>query len=446
MLSGSFRSIPLDSIIVEPSRQRKEFKGIEELASSISEVGQINPIVVTPDFILVAGERRLRAHQLLGLTHILAQLTTDLPQDELEVIELEENIKRKDLTWREELDGICRIHQRKLSQNAEWNQTETAKLLSIGRNKVNDCLMIQRFIEAGDTLVENADTFTTAKNIALRKSERAMEEVDAKIDDLLSKPISLNKLASARTNGQPSSDEEELPIEEPKPDHPYLNESFIEWASVPFEGKKFNFLHCDFPYGINFDKHNSGATGSFGEYSDTPELYAACLSALEKIMSTHIAPSAHLLFWLSARQDIITPTIERLTEMGWKVNPVPLIWWRNDNSGILPDPQRGPRQVYEVALMASRGDRKIVQAVSNLIGCPKSKEIHASEKPRDMLSHFFRMFIDTSTIMLDPTMGSGNSILVAERMGAASCLGLEIDKGFFTEAIALRKRVMALSE
>jgi hypothetical protein len=206
----------------------------------------------------------------------------------------------------------------------------------------------------------------------------------------------------------------ELPLKAEAPKAPYLLADFREWATQPWAGPKFNFIHCDFPYGINYDKHNGGATGLLGKYADTPELYLECLRALKACIADRVADSAHIMFWLSARHEIIHQSRLALEEMGWKLNPVPLIWHRSDNSGILPDPQRGPRQIYEVCLFGSRGDRKIVQAVSNLFAHPKTKEVHASEKPRAMLQHFFRMFVDESTVMLDPTMGSGNYIIAAE--------------------------------
>jgi len=172
-------------------------------------------------------------------------------------------------------------------------------------------------------------------------------------------------------------------------------------------------------------------------------LYQLCIQALSKIMPDRVSESAHLMFWLSARHEIVAETMLALTAMGWKMNPVPLIWHRSDNAGILPDPQRGPRQVYEVCLFGSLGDRKIVQPISNLFAHPKTKEVHASEKPRAMLQHFFRMFVDESTVMLDPTMGSGNSILAAEESEPKFVLGIEALEEIYTNALAYRKRVKA---
>lgn len=439
MLSGSFRPYPIASITRAPDRQRKEFSGIPELAESIRQFGLLHPIVITPEGVLVAGERRLIAHEELGLTHILVQFTNELPREELEAIELEENVKRKSLTWKEEVNAIARIHVLKQLKDPEWLMSDTVNLLSSSAAAISRALTVQEFIDAEEPLVLQADNLVTAYNICLRKKQRAEEEseadVDSAIDNLFSKPISVNPMAAAR------SKEPTLPVSAEQPAVPYQLADFREWVKQPWAGPKFNFLHCDFPYGINYDKHNGGATGLLGGYEDTPELYQQCLAALANCMADRIADSAHLMFWLSARLEIVQASKLALEAMGWKINPVPLIWHRSDNSGVLPDPQRGPRQVYEICLFGSRGDRKIVQAVSNLFAHPKTKEVHASEKPRAMLQHFFRMFVDESTVMLDPTMGSGNAILAAEESSPKFVLGLEALDEIYQNSLAHRNRV-----
>jgi DNA modification methylase len=57
-----------------------------------------------------------------------------------------------------------------------------------------------------------------------------------------------------------------------------------------------------------------------------------------------------------------------------------------------------------------------------------------SVKPEPMLKHFFEMFVDESTIFLDPTCGSGSSVRAAESLGAAHVLGLERDPEFHESA------------
>jgi len=46
-----------------------------------------------------------------------------------------------------------------------------------------------------------------------------------------------------------------------------------------------------------------------------------------------------------------------------------------------------------------------------------------------------QMFVDESTTMLDPTTGSGNSVIIAERLGAKKVLGIERDKEFHKQAV-----------
>jgi DNA modification methylase len=114
---------------------------------------------------------------------------------------------------------------------------------------------------------------------------------------------------------------------------------------------------------------------------------------------------------------------------------------KSDGAGILSDPARGPRRIYETCLFGSRGDRKITSAVANAYAASTDRSIdHLSPKPEPVLRHFFRMFIDKSSVVLDPTCGSGTALRAAEALEAAHVLGIEINKDFVERAtIALEK-------
>ena len=101
---------------------------------------------------------------------------------------------------------------------------------------------------------------------------------------------------------------------------------------------------------------------------------------------------------------------------------------KSDGAGILPDPERGPRQIYETCLLGSKGDRKIVRAVANAYHAPTVRDRHMSEKPEPMLRHFFGMLVDENTVILDPTCGSGSALRAAESLGAKYVLGLEMNE------------------
>ena len=99
---GSIVELDLDTIEVNPFQPRTSFneENLRELASSIKELGVIQPITVRKlafnKYQLVSGERRYRASKLIGLTNIPAYIRIANDQESLEMA-LVENIQRQDL-------------------------------------------------------------------------------------------------------------------------------------------------------------------------------------------------------------------------------------------------------------------------------------------------------------------------------------------------------------
>ena len=98
---GTIIEIPLDDIIANPHQPRTQFdqEAIDELASSIKQLGVIQPITVRKNktkFDLISGERRLRASKIAGLETIPAYVRLANDQEMLEMA-LVENIQRQDL-------------------------------------------------------------------------------------------------------------------------------------------------------------------------------------------------------------------------------------------------------------------------------------------------------------------------------------------------------------
>ena len=69
---------------------------------------------------------------------------------------------------------------------------------------------------------------------------------------------------------------------------------------------------------------------------------------------------------------------------------------------------------------------------------------HMSGKHEPMLKHFFSALIDNTTLMLDPTCGSGTSLIAAESLGAQKVLGLEINPEFVKTGNLAVERARAL--
>ncbi|MCM4170039.1 ParB/RepB/Spo0J family partition protein [Arenibacter sp. TNZ] len=99
---GHIVELDLDAIDVNPFQPRSNFndEALQELASSIKELGVIQPITVRKldfnKYQLVSGERRYRASKLIGLETIPAYIRIANDQESLEMA-LVENIQRQDL-------------------------------------------------------------------------------------------------------------------------------------------------------------------------------------------------------------------------------------------------------------------------------------------------------------------------------------------------------------
>lgn len=105
-ISG-FAEIPIGMIMPNPSQPRTGFdqESIDALAASIVAVGLLQPIVVRPEgegYVLVAGERRLRAVKQVGLSSIAAVIRSETDDGTNLAEALVENLQREDLNSLEE--------------------------------------------------------------------------------------------------------------------------------------------------------------------------------------------------------------------------------------------------------------------------------------------------------------------------------------------------------
>lgn len=171
--------IDITSISIE-DRLRKDFGDISDLAADIQLNGLIQPIVVTSNHRLVAGERRLRAHKHLGLTTIKAVYIEVLDEAHLTRLEASENIARKDFTWQERVLAIAKVHSRMSVEAAlkseTWGVRETGRLLGTGKSPVGYAVFISEYLHANDEEIWKADSMQDAYRVVLKRRE---EEANA---------------------------------------------------------------------------------------------------------------------------------------------------------------------------------------------------------------------------------------------------------------------------
>ena len=134
--------ISVDSIDGNPFQPRTRFddQALEELAASIKQLGIVQPLTVRESgngrYQLIAGERRLRAARLAGLTHVPAFIRTADDQAMLELA-LVENIQREDLDAvdvaisYQRLIEECRLTQEQLSDRVGKQRSTVANYLRL---------------------------------------------------------------------------------------------------------------------------------------------------------------------------------------------------------------------------------------------------------------------------------------------------------------------------
>ena len=116
-----------------PYQPRKDFEedALDDLAASIAEYGVLQPLLVArsdnDEYVLIAGERRLRASKLAGLKDVPVIVSSYTKQQSAEIA-LIENLQREDLHYLEEAEGYEKLM-------TQFNLTQEAMALRVGKKQ-----------------------------------------------------------------------------------------------------------------------------------------------------------------------------------------------------------------------------------------------------------------------------------------------------------------------
>lgn len=198
------RNVQITDIQASPNQPRKLFnqQDIEDLAASIEEIGLLQPIAVrriNDKYELIAGERRLKAHQFLN-KNTIEVIIIDASDEEVALLTLAENLKREDLTDYEIYVGLT-----SLNEKLKKNKQKLAKSLGMNREDMYKYLSFEKLPEE---LIEDlekqpsllARTAATAVKKFLsdhdENHENAKEALLEAWSKLLKKEVEQTKLAS----------------------------------------------------------------------------------------------------------------------------------------------------------------------------------------------------------------------------------------------------------
>ncbi|SDC25091.1 ParB family protein [Succiniclasticum ruminis] len=238
--------VPLSKIVPNPYQPRKEFESeaLSELADSIRQYGVLQPLLVAPGkdgtYILIAGERRLRASIMAGLGTVPV-IVSEYTTQQIAEIALIENLQRKDLHYLEEAEGYEKLvntfHLTQESmairvgkkQSTIANKLRLLRLPVSVRNKLQDSKLTERHARVLLKL-ENEETQKAVLqkvlkgNLNVRQTEALVEKTlkeNGKLDKKKPRIVIVNDVRiylnsireimdTVKTSGIPASMEQDM--------------------------------------------------------------------------------------------------------------------------------------------------------------------------------------------------------------------------------------------
>lgn len=160
------RFINVEHLVPDPKNERKTFTGIDELAASLKEVGQLEPLIVTPytdgRYLIIAGHRRYQAAPVAGLSKLEVIVRADVSDEQRAIRGITSNLQREDTPPIERAQ-----HLKALIESFGFTQEELASKL--GKDKTWISAML-RILELPAPLLEKlgAPNFSPSSDTVIR--------------------------------------------------------------------------------------------------------------------------------------------------------------------------------------------------------------------------------------------------------------------------------------
>jgi DNA modification methylase/ParB-like chromosome segregation protein Spo0J len=432
--------IHVDAVRVAADRQRRLFDEgkLREFGDIIEQQGLLHPIilrVVGDDYILVAGERRLRAirdlyelgrrfhhdGQLVAEHSIPYTLLSDLDPLAAEEAELSENIHREALTWQERAAAHSRLAALRTAQAAASGlappRVADISLEVRGSSEgVNQETTRRELIVAkhlGNPAVKAAKTVDEAFKILRREEQRTKHQELG---------VSVGKTFTAEH-------------------HQAFNEDSLRWMERAAPGQ-FDCILTDPPYGMGADEFgDSGGLAAGGHgYEDSLENFQEILSVLATQSYRLTKDQAHLYCFCDIDQYAVMK--QAFSIAGWMVFRTPLIWYKRGGMRA-PWPEWGPQRKYETILYAIKGRRPILKMLGDVLDyAPDANLGHAAQKPVALFTDLLSRTCLPGNAVLDPFAGSGPVFSAAHGLKVRAT-GVELDQASYG---IMCQRIAALKE
>ena len=425
--------IPRSTLSIPP-RQRKEIPRatLLELKESIRDNTLLHAPVVQqsgPDtYILVAGERRTRAIDLLaeeGLPFIYNQnsvlpgyipvvlLDEALNDIQKAEIELAENVVRLDLPWQDRIAALAYIHNLRKTENPNQTIAETAR-----------AVIAENVRELSGAQGGSAES-TMARNIRQATI----------INDHLSRPeISKARNATEAFNIIVANEQRAFEAELIRRGQKRIVTVEVRHGSLldilpKLEPGTFDTILADPPYGIGVDTGGFRArTVVHHNYSDTPDTARELLSCILTEGFRVCKPRANLFIFCDI--DLFPWIKESAARTGWDPFRTPITWQKSDSEGMAPWGREGFRRTTEWIFFARKGQKGLIHSPIDVLRfdrVARDDREYGPEKPVPLIRELLRASTLPGDYVLDPCCGSGSTLIAARELNMRA-LGIELDE------------------
>lgn len=423
--------LPVGEIVVPPDRHRKTFemKKLRNLAMSFQKGGQKQPGLCRREgdsIVLVAGERRLRACEMLDISY---QFTLDeVGEDntyEIKRIELEENICRENLTWLEEADAVEELHRLEQGEHGVarvgirggHSIKDTAEIVDESVGTVSEDIKLSMFAKSSEE-VRGAKSKSEAKKI-IKRLEEKFDRYE-KMEKVLEEEVEVGGKGEVEV-----TPESQMIYFSKK-----IHEASMEEKLKDFEDGYFDVVCFDPPWRVGLDtvRKKGGGTDDFEDGLLTTSQLADELESWLDLLYKKTATNSHLyLFFGIANHKVVYSTLEKV---GFNTNGIPLIWHKQ-GAHVTRNPDTWPGRSYEPIAFGRKGSKKLVRkgaadVITTPCPTPSMKKNHPSAKHPMIYLELLQRSCLPGDKVLDPMAGSGMMGVAAEALESSHKLKWEM--------------------
>jgi DNA modification methylase len=427
----------IDDIVIK-DRARNAVGDVSSLASSIDMVGQLSPILIDSENVLIDGLHRLAALKSLGKEQIEVRVVDGVQPDDHTLIELLANMDRKEFLWHEEIELKYKLHsfwKNAADQEAKsWGYRETAKRLKCSLGGLSTDLAFAEAMKVFPDLKEQS-TKSRARELykQLGNQATAIQRMDSFDDDekgrllalqsgvmdtpvknTLSKAVLEANAEAKESVDQLDAEEEEVPGNPNKIQVIYVAENYKTFLDkIP--DNSVGMVELDPPYAIGFNENYGKASKIESKATDwdEKELYEFYFNYLPLIHQKMLEGS-WVLCW-TGKEHFVEIT-KAAQDIGFIVQP-PGAWMKT--GGSTNQPKRNMASNWEMYLLMRKGDAQFnvpsLQSAIQIKTVAGSQRIHQWEKPIDLYDHFLKALGKPGSIFLSPFAGSGNCLISAAK-------------------------------